>query len=533
MKLLRITAEGLPLFKEKLDICFYAQQRVSEDQKEILYPLFSNIYLNPANGFIGINASGKTSVLKVILLALKLINNEPINHIETRDILGNTNKVVLNIFFYSEIKREICRLETLIASKQTRTEGTVYKIVSEKLWAKPADEITTRKSMLDFDRKEPVLVRSGYEVFLPNDVSIIIAHNKNTGENVTIVNLLLCTNMNVSSFAENIPAEIISFLDPSIESLKFEEDELKKIIHLKFKGKEEIVMNNPIELNTYLSSGTLKGIITFTLAQEVLQNGGYIVIDEVESHLHKEIVIRLMKLFMDSKKNSNGATLFFSTHYPELLDEYDRNDSIYIVRNRDGITVDNLCMLLKRNDIKKSDAYQSGILEGVNPVSETYMRLKALGTEVKYSNRLSGHRQEIVQDGTNEVKNKENSEVDFGEYYRKLSFDSKKLFKLTYDEIKSIAPDVNPVHNKRYVSFKVGNSYSSFAAISANGNGLYINTKIDPEIVVEKDIKTKDITKGNGATSFGSSFTLQFIIHSEEQLYKAMPYIRGEYEKNR
>jgi hypothetical protein len=36
MKLLKITADGLPLFKEKLDICFYAQQRVSEDQKDIL-----------------------------------------------------------------------------------------------------------------------------------------------------------------------------------------------------------------------------------------------------------------------------------------------------------------------------------------------------------------------------------------------------------------------------------------------------------------------------------------------------------------
>ena len=40
MKLLRITAEGLPLFKEKLDLSFYAQQRVSEEQKNILYPLF-------------------------------------------------------------------------------------------------------------------------------------------------------------------------------------------------------------------------------------------------------------------------------------------------------------------------------------------------------------------------------------------------------------------------------------------------------------------------------------------------------------
>ena len=60
MKLLRITAEGQPLFKEKLDICLYAQQRVSEEHQELLHPQFSNIYLNPTNAFIDINASGKS-----------------------------------------------------------------------------------------------------------------------------------------------------------------------------------------------------------------------------------------------------------------------------------------------------------------------------------------------------------------------------------------------------------------------------------------------------------------------------------------
>ena len=34
-----------------------------------------------------------------------------------------------------------------------------------------------------------------------------------------------------------------------------------------------------------------------------------------------------------------------------------RNDGIYIVRNRCGIMVENLSNILKRNDIKKSDAY--------------------------------------------------------------------------------------------------------------------------------------------------------------------------------
>ena len=376
MKLLRITAEGLPLFKEKLDICFYAQQRVAENQKDILYSLFSNIYLNPANGFIGINASGKTSVLKVLLLSLGVINNEPINHIETRDILGNAEKAVLNIFFYSELNKEICRLETRITSKQTKTEGIVYRILSEKIWSKQTDEVITRKSMLDFDDKEPVMFRSGQEDFLSDDVSIMIARNKKTGENMRVVNLLQFTNINVLPFSDNIPAEVITHLDPTVERLEFDEKDQKTVIRLKFKGKDEIVMNDPIQLNNYLSSGTVKGMIIFTLAQEVLQKGGYIVVDEIENHFNKEIVTTLMRFFMDSKLNKNGGTLIFSTHYPELLDEYDRNDSIFIIRNRDGITVENLSTILKRNDIKKSDAYQSGFLEGTTPMYEAYMRLK-------------------------------------------------------------------------------------------------------------------------------------------------------------
>ncbi len=151
----------------------------------------------------------------------------------------------------------ICRLETAITPKQTKTEGTVYRIISEKIWSKPTDEITTRKSMLDFDGKEPVMVRSGQEDFLSDDVSIMIARNKKIGENMRVVNF------------------------------------------------------------------------------------------------NKEIVTILMRFFMDSKLNKNGGTLIFSTHYPELLDECDRNDSIFIIRNRDRITVENLCMILKRNDIKR------------------------------------------------------------------------------------------------------------------------------------------------------------------------------------
>lgn len=376
MKLLKITAEGLPLFKEKLDLTFYAQQRVNEDDKEVLYPLFSNIYLNPANGFIGINASGKTSVLKVILVILNMLNNEPLNHIEGIDILGDAKTVVFNSFFYAEENQEIGRLETVVISRKTVTNDRQYSIISEKLWLKKAAETITRKEIVNFTGKTPVIIRNEQEEFLSEDVSIMIAYNKKIKEHINVANLLLFTNINVFPFPLDISPEVITFLDPMVEKLSIKKKNEKSMTYLKFKNKKEIVLDNPIELSSYLSSGTIKGMIVFTLAKMLLQTGGYLIVDELENHFNKEIAATLMRFFMDSKLNKNGAVLLFSTHYPELLDEYERNDSIFITRNQDGIFVENLCHILNRNDMKKSDVYQSGFLKGTTPIYEAYMELK-------------------------------------------------------------------------------------------------------------------------------------------------------------
>ena len=374
MKILRITAQGLPLFKEDMDICFYTQQRVSEDDKNNLYNLIDNYYLHSACAFIGINASGKTSVLKVINLALNIIKNEPINHVEAKTILGGSEKAAIRTYFYDK-RKYICCLETVITAKKAKTGEYVYSILSERLWEKPIAGVKSKKYLTDFDGIEPVDTRDSNEAYLSDDVSFIIAHNKKVNDTVEVFSLLSYTNVNVLPFTEDIPLEVITFLDPTIEKLCFEQAEGKTFIHLKFRDEDEIILNNAVDLEQYLSSGTIKGIITFSMVKEVLQSGGYLLVDEIENHFNKEIVTTL-RFFMDSRLNKRGGTLIFTTHYPELLDEYDRNDGICIVRNRNGITVENLIYILKRNDIKKSDAYQSGFLEGTTPAYEAYMRLK-------------------------------------------------------------------------------------------------------------------------------------------------------------
>ena len=103
MKLLKIKIRGLKLFKDELEIDFFAEQRVGPEKNEMLYKLFSNIYINNVIALIGINASGKTSILKVISFVINMLNNEPINKIVYNDILNGINyedEVIFETYFY-------------------------------------------------------------------------------------------------------------------------------------------------------------------------------------------------------------------------------------------------------------------------------------------------------------------------------------------------------------------------------------------------------------------------------------------------
>ena len=100
------------------------------------------------------------------------------------------------------------------------------------------------------------------------------------------------------------------------------------------------------------------------------------IIDEIENHFNKELVVSLLRLFMSRKTNPKGAVIIFTTHYSELLDDMVRNDAIFITRNNDGLSVANLNSLLKRNDMKKSEVYQSNFLGGTAPKYQALLALK-------------------------------------------------------------------------------------------------------------------------------------------------------------
>lgn len=385
MKLLKLEVAGLPLFKEKCEIDFLSLQRVSTENADKMSKVFVNstneFYQNNVLSFIGINASGKTTILKLITFVCRMLNNEPINSIEASEIfddLAENQYVTFKTYFSASNKETFPFTEGIaINLLETTIAKTKEKLIisNETLKSKPITKIVSKKNVFDFNGIEINSSRQ-FNEFLLDDVSIMVAFNKRNSEQIAVSDMLKFTNTNQLSLTEDCPLELIAFFDPSVEYLKVNKNIKDIDVCLKFKGKPEIVLNQLSELNRYLSSGTIKGINIFLNAIKTFESGGYLIIDELENHFNQEIVSTLIRFYMDKKVNSKGAVLIFSTHYSELLDEFERNDNIYIVRNRQGISAENLSNILKRNDIKKSEAYQSGFLEGTVPMYDAYIKLK-------------------------------------------------------------------------------------------------------------------------------------------------------------
>ena len=378
MKILKLSIEGLKNLKNTLEVDFVAQQRVDNDDKERMFNLFSNVYISPTLSFIGINASGKTTILKLISFAISLLNNEPINSVSSKDFLEDLEikqNIIFTAYFYHN--DFVYKLKTLVGKKTKSIDGiTKFEITDETLWEKGIHKVKTKKSLYDFVDSEVKIRRNKNEEYLMEDVSIIVALNKKQGTNFFLCDMSDFTDHNMLNVLGQYPKEILTFLDPSIETLSCKPVDKKVVIRLKFYGKEEIELNRPLALNRYLSSGTIKGLSVFMGAVFSFLEGGYLIVDELENHFNREIVSTLIQFFMDKKVNKKGATLIFSTHYSELLDEFERNDSIYITKNKDGITAEKLSGILKRNDIKKSEIYDSDFLEGTVPTYESYIALK-------------------------------------------------------------------------------------------------------------------------------------------------------------
>ncbi|OIO66610.1 hypothetical protein COY28_06510 [Candidatus Woesearchaeota archaeon CG_4_10_14_0_2_um_filter_57_5] len=132
--------------------------------------------------------------------------------------------------------------------------------------------------------------------------------------------------------------------------------------HLTFSLKEE-------------SEGTQKIISLLGPLFDALDNGKVAIIDELESSLHPNLTRSLIRLF-NSRKNTKGAQLIFTTHSTTLLDNrLFRRDQIYLCTkapNKQTLLRSFLDYDL-REDSDFERAYLNGRLGGVPIIDQTLL----------------------------------------------------------------------------------------------------------------------------------------------------------------
>ena len=390
--ILRSEIDGLTLFKDKkVMFDLVAEKNVTEDDVLNGNVMRIDDLIDKLNTFalVGSNATGKTTQLSLnkmvisVFLALDSLNEFENLADQFEDTFRFTN------YFYNA--KTLYKVESAV--KKT-TDGD-FAFIEETIYSKKVYPSHKKSELFNFDLtkrgQQELLRRSSLPdeitAFLRDDDTIfstIVRKIMNNKVQDIVIDEIDMTNKNKLTTKEKIPVEYIKYFDPSIESIRILSKDVpseKMNVEVTFKN-DSIIQVPLIELSNYLSSGTIKGINLFIDIEKTLKNGGYLIIDEIENHLHKSIIMNIIQLFANSL-NKNGATLIFSTHYSEIIDMVPRTDMIYVATKEE-----NLIQFKKmsqglgdqdRNDKKKSEVLLSGKLSN----TPTYKDLKRVRAKLR------------------------------------------------------------------------------------------------------------------------------------------------------
>lgn len=378
IRVLRLVANNISFFKDgKFDLDLVNKLQVTNyDLDHSYFNLESSIYLPKTAVLKGVNASGKTTTLKLLDLFfnvyLKSSSLNSNNVVELLDLFYNNKPIILKIYY--EFNKKIYKVVSNILQNKEIIVNK-YNFTSEIIYVKDLNLSTTKSLLYERGFKEHLnrdTLSDETKMFLSRDKTInyIISNNStNTYKSLIEGSNNLFNNNSLSDKTLNkLDVSIIRFLDHSIEDLtKSTNNRLiinenltptKELYLLTFtNGKSYEVTSN--ELLSLLSKGTLRGINILMTIKETLKTGGYFIVDELELHLNKSIIVDIIRLFKSNDTNPHNATLIFSTHYTEILDVFDRNDQIYISHRNDNyeMIISNYSDYDKKNQLKKSDSY--------------------------------------------------------------------------------------------------------------------------------------------------------------------------------
>ena len=362
LKLLNIRVNGYKLLEENFTFDFLTRTKVLEsDLEKEIFKIDTLLYSFRTLAVVGGNSSGKSTVLSLILKTIDFLSSGRWSYVENE---FKEDKIGLSISFYLDGNIYFYSVNLL---KNTSDEGRnrLYALIdNESLFMKKYVKAKGKKNLENIDDVTDVTSR-----YLQNslkDTSAIINLVKEnilvdafTNNNAIAFNERLLSNSFYNILENSNPelaSSIIKLLDDSIEYIKSDSSDY---VRFKRYNEDEQILKK-IELISILSSGTFRGIELYLRAIKAIKLGKVFIVDEIENCFQKNVVFNLIFLFNDERINKNNAQLIFSTHYTEILDILNRQDSINITHKNNGrINIKNLKEYDIRVELSKSKQFDN------------------------------------------------------------------------------------------------------------------------------------------------------------------------------
>lgn len=396
-KLLSFKIKGVKEYGElKLNLISEGQ-KTAKDKEVELFDMGGNLFVNKLNYIYGKNASGKTSLLKMIKTVYDLsgsknnevnfsfFNSDEKSNLNNKDPISLTSTyLIMNKIYKQHIEFKLTRddlsdgysFNVKYLVDKTFVYDVEYKESKVQDLIKLIDTSDNFIELNYIDDKSESLIENDRNNFL---INAYINESKNIKSDTEEFNLnlnldkereefkILSTkkvpnNVLGKIFKSDYASKIISVFDPAIEDIFF----VTGGFNIKFKNNDETIFET--DISNAISTGTERGVYLLNEIRESLLQGRDIFIDEIEANFNHKLVKFMIDLFLDDKTNKNGSRLFATTHFLSTLDTTTRKDTIFITeRDIEGkVIIDKLKNIKEiQEDAKRKDNSNSKLVKSI------------------------------------------------------------------------------------------------------------------------------------------------------------------------
>lgn len=417
-----ITAENFVSFGDKIVFSTVIDSGKKDDMKNTFE--FSDCCFNKVSFLYGANGSGKTFFCKIIREIQRVLNFSPLTvgnnsrFLSLPQFEGINDPIKTFAFDKSYNNKPTTFSLDIIINKVTyhyefsiKGKEILYELLTkkyrrtEKLLERTSpsyNDIVLHSELKNFENQKQIIKEEA--LCLP---VAAIFNNSLAEKIVKAINQIQVINMtaaridptsNKESFCDERIEKYVQILkkaDPTIRkmSISYEEKEMgrQKVDIDDFENREIIAKKTTVGIETKHavfdngeesgqtsisffadeSLGTVKLFTALPHLYDVLENGGVLIIDEIENGLHLSLAKEIINLFINKNTNPKNAQLICTSHQPLLVSENTRRDQVWIVtKNEQGKS-----FLNRLSDMKFSRAkinISKRLIEGAfgcNPMS--------------------------------------------------------------------------------------------------------------------------------------------------------------------